>query len=287
MLRRLKVVRSGQTLYHYAMRKLIGAGGFGEVFKARILELDTLVALKRFRAARGDTEKVYEDWLKEYGIHSALTHPSILQVLDAFVSGSHFYIATELATCSMDRFINAGEAWTDEVVVAAGIQVSSALHYIHETRDEEHPIVHRDVTPKNVFYFEDKDLFKLGDFGISKVLPSKEDVAVTEVANWGFVSPELVRQHFTSEQSDLYQLGLVLLSMCTGRYPVDQSLSAREKAQAIAEGLPWKVADSLTGVHPALKRVIKKLLFRDLAKRFESAEEVYDALRAVARTLPE
>jgi len=69
------------------MKKKIGSGGFGQVFKARALELDKLVALKQFRAANRDQQAVYADWLKEYGIHRQLSHPNILQVLDAFVFG--------------------------------------------------------------------------------------------------------------------------------------------------------------------------------------------------------
>jgi len=66
-----------------------------------------------------------------------------------------------------------GGACDPEDIADAGLQISSALHYIHVKWDKKHPVLHRDVTPKNVFYFDSDVLFKLGDFGISRSCPAR------------------------------------------------------------------------------------------------------------------
>ena len=271
---------SRQTLYRYSLGNRLGKGGFGEVFRGHLLDLNKPVALKRFRRRKGSP--VRENWAREYLLHSSLSHPSILQVLDAFEDDGYYYIVTERAKFSLDANIDDGLLWSPLDVIRAGMQISSALHYLHVHFRDEQPLLHRDVTPKNIFYFQRSDTFKLGDFGISKLLDDVDDVAVTQIANWGFVAPELVRARYTDPQSDLYQLGLVLYAMASGGYAVDQRLSIEKKKQAIADGLPFKQANALEAPLP-LKDVIKGLLFRNTKKRYQTASEVFKALYRLRR----
>lgn len=265
-------VRSPQTLYNYRVLAPLGVGGFGEVFKARVHELNRLVALKRFRS--GSSGEGIQNWIKEYSLHRTLSHPNVLQVMDAFSAKGFCYIVTELATCSLDVYMNRNEVWDAEGVAQAAMQLSSALHYLHSTHRRDRPVLHRDVTPKNVFHFADLDCFKLGDFGISTTLSGPSDVAVSRVANWAFVAPDLVRRGHTTTQSDLYQLGLVLLCMATGELPVEHG-SPGEMAQRIADGEPWKRAQVHNFGDTELKSVVKKLLYRNPAKRYRTAEELH------------
>lgn len=285
------VVRSSRTLQRYVITDQLGSGGFGEVFRARLVDLNMHVALKRFKKRGGATQQMLNNWVSEYTTHEALSHPNILQSYDAFEDDGYLYLATELATKSLDQYIDDWSMifppWDDVGTARAGMHLASALHYLHVGWRENQPLVHRDVTPNNVFVFQESNTFKLGDFGISKLLDEQDGIAVTQVANWAFVSPELIRQGYTVPQSDLFQLGLVLYAMAAGTYVVPKDAPIQVKKEAIASGAAWKSANDLEGVDEALKECIKRLLLRDLSKRYPTAEaahadllKIYYRLRA-------
>lgn len=273
------IVRSSRTLQRYIVTDQLGSGGFGEVFRARLIDLNVQVALKRFKRRGGATQQILDNWVSEYTTHEALSHPNILQSYDAFEDDGFLYLATELATKSLDQYIDEWSAlfppWDDIGTARAGMHLASALHYLHGGWREGQPLVHRDVTPNNVFVFQDTNTFKLGDFGISKLLGEQDGIAVTQVANWAFVSPELIRLGYTVPQSDLFQLGLVLYTMAAGTYVVPKDAPMQAKKSAIASGAAWKSANELENVDEALKECIKRLLFRDLSKRYPTAESAH------------
>lgn len=280
--RGFQVVKSSRTLYRYVVKKKLGAGGFGEVFLAEVFDLKQSVALKRFKPRSGNTQTILENWAKEAATHDSLSHPNILQVYDAFEDDGFLYIATELATASVDRCTPAF-GWDDGEVMRAGTHIASALHYMHTAWGTNAPLIHRDVTPNNIFYLQDKALFKIGDFGIAKELDGAFDVAVTQIANWSFVAPELAKYGFSVPQSDLFQLGLVLYFMAQGQPAIDQSLSVPERKSAIVSGAAYKAAKEAFFVSDKLQDCIKRLLLRDLAKRYQAAEEVFNDLRTAYR----
>jgi serine/threonine-protein kinase len=166
------VVRSDRTLHRYVILDKIGAGGYGEVFRARAMDMDMPVALKRYKMKSGLTQQAWEGWASECSTHEALSHPNILQAYDAFSDDGFLYLATELATKSLNQYIDEYSQyfppWDDLGVARAGMHLASALHYLHVGWREDRPLIHRDVTPNNVFVFQDTNTFKLGDFGISK-----------------------------------------------------------------------------------------------------------------------
>ena len=272
------IVTSDRTLYSYVIKRLLGSGGFGDVYEAVLYDLKLGVALKRFKVEPGSTAAGHESWSKESTTHDSLSHPNILQVFDAFEYDGFLFIATELATASLDHCTPPG-GWAESEVMNAGIQIASALHYMH-TASGDGPLIHRDVTPNNIFYFQANSLFKLGDFGIAKQLDGENDVAVTLIANWSFVAPELARDGFSVPQSDLFQLGLVLYYMAQGKSAIDLSMPVKKKKAAIVGGAAYTAANDAYFVSDELQQIIKKLLLRDLNKRYSSAEEVVRDLRA-------
>ena len=115
----------------------------------------------------------------------------------------------------------------------------------------------------------------------SKLLDEFSGPAVTQIANWGFVAPELVRAGFSVPQSDLFQLGLVLYAMAAGQYVVSPNASIAKKKAAIVSGAAWDAANQLDEIDQSLKNCIKKLLLRNRSKRYASAAEVHSALAKV------
>ncbi|WP_438042670.1 serine/threonine protein kinase [Sorangium sp. So ce128] len=280
------IVKSDRTLYRYVIKKLLGSGGFGDVYEAELFDLNLSVALKRFRVKPGSTASVLESWANESETHDSLSHPNILQVFDAFECEGFLYMATELATASLDHCTPA-EGWDESEVMRAGIQIASALHYMHTAWGAAGPLIHRDVTPNNIFYFQGKSIFKIGDFGIAKQLDGQYDVAVTQVANWSFVAPELARGDFSVPQSDLFQLGLVLYFMAQGESAIDSSLPIAKKKQAIVDGAAHQSAKDAIFLSDKLQQCIKRLLLRDRVKRYSSAKSVVADLRAAHKEFRE
>ena len=129
------VVRSNRTLHRYAITSELGSGGFSQVFRARLIDLNLPVALKRFRSRPGNTQNMVENWFNEYTTHEALSHPNILQSYDAFEDDGYLYIAIELATHSLDYYIDEWSTivppWNDLGFARAGMHIASALHYLH------------------------------------------------------------------------------------------------------------------------------------------------------------
>ena len=278
----LQVVKSDRTLYKYVILKQLGAGGFGVVFQAAIVDMKHQVALKRFKPRPGNTQAALQDWARESTTHDSLSHPNILHIFDAFEDDGYLYIATELATASLDK-CTPPLGWDESEVMRAGMQIASALHYIHTAWGAAGPLIHRDVTPNNVFYFQGDSTFKLGDFGIAKQLDSEYDVALTQIANWGFVAPELVRDGFSVPQSDLFQLGLVLYYMSQGDPAISRTLPPNDQVAAIIGGAAHKAAKQGIFLSDKLQECVKKLLLRDRAKRYHSAKEVFNDLRLAYR----
>jgi len=276
------IVVSDRTLYRYMVTKHLGEGGFGEVFQARIRSLRLNVALKRFKLDPGGTRAGRERWAREASTHGSMSHPNILQVLDAFKYEGFLYLATELATGSLDN-CTPPQGWDELEVMRAGMHVSSALHYMHTAWTDEGPLIHRDVTPNNIFYFQEASLFKIGDFGIAKALDGEDGVAVTQIANWSFVAPELVKDGFSVPQSDLFQLGLVLYFMAQGESAIPTNLSVADRKRSVVGGAAYRAASDAPFESEGLQGCIKKLLLRDMDKRYQSASEVFADLRAVHR----
>lgn len=280
-------IRSSRTLQTYELLAPIGSGGFGEVFRARAIDLGILVAVKRFKKGAGSTRDVVDNWAKECVLHQGISHPNVLRAHDAFVERGQAYLVTELATDSLDKLCVAGVRTslprTQRMVRRAGLHLSSALHFIHVGWRKSKPVVHRDVTPKNVFYFEKTSMFKLGDFGISKRLGEPDEVATTQIANWHFVSVDLIREGFTVPQSDLFQLGLVLYSILARRPLIPTNATRDQALAAIEGGAAHRAISALTGLNPLLYRVLRRLVIRDRAKRYGTAKEVHDDLSKIAR----
>lgn len=281
------VLRSDRTLHTYLVTGRLGAGGFGEVYKATMVDLRLSVAIKRFNA-KSSGRQALENWVREYSTHEALSHPNILQAYDAFEDDGHLYLVTELASNSIDHYIDDAKAilpWDDAGIARAAVHITSALHYLHVGWRLGKPLVHRDVTPNNVFLFEDSSIFKLGDFGISTLLNAVDDHASTKIGNWAFVAPELIQQGFTVPQSDIFQLGLVLYSMAAGAYLVDKTAPIKDKIDAISGGAAWKAANALTDIDQKLKDAIKRLLIRSLTKRYSTALEAHNDFRKIYKRL--
>src|SRR5437773_9315230 len=298
----------GQTIGHYKISEPIGTGGMGEVYLATDVIAGRKAALKllplRFT---GDTGRLNRFQHEAHAV-VALNHPNILTVYEIGEDHSIHYIASELieGDTLRDRLIR-GPMQLSEVVDVA-IQVASALAAAHQAG-----IVHRDIKPENIMLRPD-GYVKVLDFGIAKLAESAfadpSSVAVLRrveatadgagsmtfaETNLGsilgtvrYMSPEQACGAQVDKSTDIWSLGVVLYEMVTGQAPFtgdppSQSYGAagtpREVMRSILEKEPPPLTSYVAHTPAELQQIISKTLRKERKERYQSANELLEALR--------
>jgi eukaryotic-like serine/threonine-protein kinase len=277
---------AGTRLGPYEILAPLGAGGMGEVYRARDPRLGREVALKVLPA----TFSADADWLRRFEQEaraaSALNHPNILTIHDIGTHGGSPYVVSELLEGETLRERLSGGALPARKAVDYAIQVAEGLAAAHEKG-----IVHRDLKPENLFVTRDGRV-KILDFGLAKLTRSETPsgpqteaptaAPATEpgvvMGTVGYMSPEQVRGQATDHRSDLFAFGASLYEMLTGRRAF-RGNSAVETMNAILKDEPPVISASRPGLSPALDRVVRRCLEKSPAERFQSASDLAFALK--------
>ncbi len=277
---------SGLRLGPYQVLGSIGAGGMGEVYRARDTRLGREVALKTLPAdVAGDPERRRRFELEARAV-AALAHPGVLSLHDIGEAEGVSFLVTELleGETLRDRLLRG--PLPVERVVEWGAAAADALAAAHERG-----IVHRDLKPENLFLTRDGRL-KILDFGLAKDLlrdprlseaptlasPTRSGVVLGTL---GYLSPEQARGEAVDARSDLFSLGCVLYECLSGRRAF-----AGSTAQDLIAAVLRDDAPSLLSLRPdvpvALARVVERCLAKEKSQRFQSASDLAFALRATA-----
>jgi serine/threonine-protein kinase len=252
----------------YVVGQLIGDGQYGSVYEC-VGPFDQPYALKMLRPANKPYQVVRDEWATEMKRLESFRHPNIVYIHDAFEVNFLFYLALEKCDTSLRALLDMGPL-SPPLMVEVSRQLLMTLSYLHDSG-----LVHSDLHAGNVLLSQvDRwPIVKLTDFGVAHQLEGAHWFR-PQVANPKILTPELVTQGYTTRQSDLYQLGLLMYRMHTGRSPMPNEQG--DLTAHIREGTPRALADSLgTPFAP----VISKLLRRRDAYRYQSAREVWDDLR--------
>jgi serine/threonine-protein kinase len=265
----------------YTVGKLIGDGQYGSVYEA-VGPFDQLYALKMFRPANRHYETVKQEWSAEMKRLESYRHPNIVYIYDAFEVNYLFYIALERCDTSLRALTT--RPFADEALFEISRQLLMALGYLHDNG-----LVHSDLHGGNVLVTNAHSLYgdvpiaaapplvKITDFGVSHQLDSEQWFR-PQVANPKILTPELITAGYTTRQSDLYQLGLLMFAMHTGQAAIPEGTAYSDLTRYIAEGLPRQRAESLG---TPVGNIIAKLLRRRDAYRYQLARDVWDDLRQV------
>jgi serine/threonine-protein kinase len=159
--------------------------------------------------------------------------------------------------------------WADKAICAIGTQILAALHYIHGLG-----IIHRDVTLKNIIWFNG-GIFKLCNFGISKQNVLPDEYARTFIGHKSYIPPELFHLGYSTHQSDIYQLGLVLLTLIKGQHPIPENATPEQTRSLILDGVPRQIADPLIPTHGRVAQIISIMLRRRKEYRYKSAADAW------------
>jgi serine/threonine-protein kinase len=254
----------------YAVVRIVGQGAYGAVFEANG-PFDQRFALKVLVPNNQSYAELVQQWQREAGRLLALRHPGVVYMHDAFESQHRFVIALEWCEMSLrDLMSRPLEA---PVAIELTRQILAAVQYLHDN-----DLVHTDLHPGNVLLTDpDRLVVKIADFGIAQELHGR-GVAWPGVVHHAIMAPEVVAGGYTSRQSDLYQIGLLLFWMITGEAPLDVRAPYPELLRQISDGIPRQRAEALG---TPIGKVIARLLRRREAYRFASAREVWDELRAL------
>jgi eukaryotic-like serine/threonine-protein kinase len=279
---------AGTRLGPYEVLAPIGAGGMGEVYRARDSRLEREVALKILPAAFASDPDRVRRFEQEGRAAAALNHPNIVVIYDSGSEGGVFYVATELLEGETLRERLAGSALPVRKAIDYAIQVARGLAAAHAKG-----IIHRDLKPENLFLTKD-GLVKILDFGLAKHSAVKTaGTHPTELATQpietdpgkvlgtvGYMSPEQVRGQVADARSDLFSLGVVLYEMVS-RKRAFSGESGVEVMNAILKQEPPELDAALP---PVLDRMIRRCLEKKPEERFESARDLAFALESISGT---
>lgn len=201
--------RVGQQLGHYRLTRLLGRGGFAEVYLAEHLRLNTQVAIKILHTSLEDDDVA--SFLREAKIIAHLKHPHIVRVLDFEIENHTPYLVMDyLPNGNVRRSYPKGTPLPLVTIVSYIKQVASALQYAHDQQ-----LIHRDIKPENILLDHDNTLV-LSDFGIALMAQSSRYQSTQEVAGTAaYMAPEQF-QGKPRLASDQYSLGVVIYEWLTG-----------------------------------------------------------------------
>ena len=280
---------AGTSLGPYEIVAPLGAGGMGEVYRARDPRLGREVAVKIVLAEVTHDPERLRRFEQEARAASALNHPNLLTVFDFGTHDGKPYLVTELLTGrSVRQALQDGSRIAVRTAVEWTAQVARGLAAAHARG-----IVHRDLKPENLFVTDD-DRVKVLDFGLAKLtlgdegsLASAATIAGGATASGvilgtaGYMAPEQVRGERADSRADLFSLGCVLYELLGGRRAFSGE-TAIETLNAILKVDPPSLAELRAEVPPALVRVVERCLDKSPAGRFQSAADLAWALDGVA-----
>ena len=277
----------GSKLGPYEIVGLIGAGGMGEVYKARDPKLGRMLAIKVLPPSLSEDTDRLRRFQQEAMVLAALNHPNLVQVFEAGEYAGSPYVAMELLEGETLRERMQGKPLAPRRGAEFARGAALGLAAAHEKG-----ILHRDMKPENLFVTKDGRV-KLLDFGLAKFDNSKPIGQESEtraflsepgtvVGTSGYMSPEQIRSEALDARSDLFSLGVILYEMLTGARPF-QGGSSVEVMHAILKDDPPELDPELK-IPPLLERVLNGCLAKEPAGRFHSAHDLAFALETLSST---
>ncbi len=277
-------LNAGTRLGPYEILSPLGAGGMGEVYRAKDTKLHREVAIKVLPESLAKDADALARFEREAHAVAALNHPNILSIFDFGTHGDTAYAVMELLEGETLREILSEGAPPLRRTTEWARQIAAGLAAAHGKG-----IVHRDLKPDNIFVTNDGRV-KILDFGLAKPVGKERNAdqthsptvsAYTEpgtvMGTVGYMSPEQVKGRDVDARSDIFAFGAVLYEMLTGKRAFQRETSA-ETMTAILREDPPEHAASGKSIPPALDRIVRHCLEKKPEQRFQSASDIGFAL---------
>jgi serine/threonine protein kinase len=279
----------GTKLGPYEIQSSLGAGGMGEVYRARDTRLDRTVAIKVLPSHLSDSPDSKQRLEREARAISSLQHPNICALFDVGSQDGVDFLVMEYLEGETLAERPRGSPLALDRVLDLGIQIADALEAAHQKG-----IIHRDIKPANVFVTT-TGRAKVLDFGLAKLalncetadaatldVPSKLTSAGDAVGTVAYMSPEQARGEALDARTDLFSFGGLLYRMATGREPFEGATSA-VIFNRILEKEPSPAAQLNPALPPKLDEIIFKALEKNRDLRYHHASDICADLRRLKR----
>ena len=276
-------IEAGTRIGPYVVTASLGAGGMGEVYRARDPRIDRDVAIKVLPADYAVNAERLSRFTLEAKTTGSLNHPNLLVIFDFGIHDNAPYLVTELLEGeTLRERMDRGTVSTRKAIEWT-IQIAEGVAAAHEKG-----VIHRDIKPENIFLTPGGRV-KLLDFGLAKLIA--DDPAVAGDADTfmrhtspgatlgtpGYMAPEQVRGESIDERADIFGLGIVLAELAGGKHPFRRATSV-ETMGAILNADPV-LPDAIPG---GLSRIIEHMLAKDVGSRFQSMKDVAFALNLLS-----
>ncbi len=273
-------LQAGMKLAHYQILAPLGAGGMGEVYRARDARLDRDVAIKVLPERLAGSAEAVARFEREAKALAANSHPNLVAVFDVGMDqGICFAVMEFLAGETLREHLDRG-ALPLTRVLEIGAAVAEGLAAAHA-----HGVIHRDLKPANIFLSASGQV-KVLDFGLARFASPDPLGATAEylteagrvMGTAGYMSPEQASGEIPDERGDIFSLGCVLYEMATGRraFPGD---AAAEVLAAVLRDQPADMDASGTRIPPELKLLVARCLAKRPDDRFQAVTHVAMAIR--------
>jgi serine/threonine protein kinase len=286
-------LKKGQQVGSYLILDRLGAGGMGEVYRAKDSRLERTVALKVLSPDISADKRRMQRFRQEAKVASSLNQPNILTIYEFGEVEGLTFLATEFIDGETLRHYLHNKRLKPAETVEIAIQILTALEAAHEAH-----IVHRDIKPENVMIRHRDRLVKVLDFGLAKVtekrsraLTENESEAVTEfrttpgvlMGTINYMSPEQARAQAVDERTDIWSVGVMLYEMLTGARPFSGPTTSHTLVQIIEKEPP--ALTKLTEAPAELQRIIRKAMAKSPDERYQSARDMGVDLKTLRKQL--
>ncbi len=264
----------------YEVKEVLGAGGMGVVYRAFDRELQEPVAIKTLRpdTLAGDPVAL-ERFKQEIRLARKITHRNVVRTYDLGEVNGIYYLTMEFVEgTSLKQLIQSRGRLPVPVTLTVGKQLCRALEAAHEKG-----VIHRDIKPQNIVV-EPNGFLKVMDFGIARLANPPKGKGLTEagmaIGTPDYMSPEQLSGLELDPRSDLYSAGVVLFECLTGHVPFEAETPWALIAKHLEEQPPDPRARN-PEVPETLSRVVLKAMGKEKENRYQTADEMYEALAAI------
>lgn len=253
----------------YELIELIGVGGMADIYKAKDLTEDRIVAVKILKNEFAASEDFLRRFRNESKAIALLSHPNIVKIFDVGFTEKIQYIVMEyIDGITLTEYIERQGVlkWRDAVHFT--VQILRALQHAHDRG-----IVHRDIKSQNVMLLSDGTI-KVMDFGIAR-FNRETDKTMSEkaIGSVHYISPEQARGEVTDEKSDIYSVGVMLYEMLTGKKPFDGD-NPVSIALKHMQATPKRMTEINPSIPEGLEEITMKAMQKEPSKRYQTAGEM-------------
>lgn len=253
----------------YELLELIGVGGMADIYKARDITEDRIVAVKILKNEFVGSEDFIRRFRNESKAIALLSHPNIVKIYDVgFTEKLQFIVMEYIDGITLTEYISKQGVLKWKDVVHFAMQILKALQHAHDRG-----IVHRDIKPQNVMLLSDGTI-KVMDFGIAR-FNRETDKTISEkaIGSVHYISPEQARGDVTDERSDIYSVGIMLYEMLTGKKPFDGD-SPVAIALMHMQSNAKKMSELNNSIPEGLEEITEKAMQKEPSKRYQTAGEM-------------